>query len=159
MPAIWKSFVSTPHRIERRLAALGLALPAPKKPVANYVGCKLSGSLLFVSGLVSSTRGAAGVEVAMEEASAAAAQTMLGLLAIVKRDIGDLDRIVSVEKLNGFVRSGPDFTEQPGVIDGASELLVALWGEAGRHARTATGVAQLPFGATVQLEMVLRLGE
>jgi hypothetical protein len=82
---------------------------------------------------------------------------MLDLLAIIKRDIGDLDLIVSIEQLRGFVRSSPTFTEQPQVIDGASDLLVALYGEAGRHARTATGAAQLPFGAAVQLDMVVKL--
>ncbi|NNE98139.1 MAG: RidA family protein [Pyrinomonadaceae bacterium] len=78
-------------------------------------------------------------------------------MAIVKNEIGDLDQISSIEKMVGFVRSAPTFTEQPKVIDGASDLLVALWGEDGRHARTATGVAQLPFGAAVQLELIMRM--
>jgi enamine deaminase RidA (YjgF/YER057c/UK114 family) len=82
---------------------------------------------------------------------------MLDLLAIIKQDIGDLDRIVSVERLHGFVRSAPTFIAQPEVIDGASDLLVELLGPAGRHARTATGVNQLPFGAAVQLDLILRL--
>jgi len=82
---------------------------------------------------------------------------MLDLLAIIKQDIGDLDAIVSIDQLRGFVRSSATFTEQPRVIDGASDLLVALYGDAGRHARTATGAAQLPFGAAVQLDMVVRL--
>jgi len=82
---------------------------------------------------------------------------MLDILAIIKADIGDLDSIVSIEKLQGFVRSASDFVEQPTVIDGASELLVDLWGEDGRHARTATGAAQLPFGAAVQLDLIVRL--
>ena len=146
-------------RIDKRLAELRLELPAPKKPVANYVGCKQSGNLLFVSALVSATRGAAGVEVDLEGARAAAASTVLGLLSIVRHHIGDLDRIEGVEKMNGFVRSGPEFTQHPTVIDGASEVLIDVFGEAGRHARTATGVAQLPFGATVQLEMVLKVTE
>jgi len=144
-------------KIERRLLELKVSLPPPKEPVANYVGCKQSGPLLFVSGLVSQTRGAAGSDVDVAAGAAAAESTLLGMLAIVRQHIGDLDRIESVEKLNGFVRSGPEFTEQPAVIDGASNMLVAIFGAAGRHARTATGVAQLPFGATVQLEMVVRL--
>lgn len=82
---------------------------------------------------------------------------MLELLAGVNADLGSLDHVGSVEQMRGFVRSAPDFTEQPAVIDGASDLLIALFGEAGRHARTATGVAQLPFGAAVQLEMILGL--
>ena len=82
---------------------------------------------------------------------------MVALLSIIKDEIGDLDHIVSVEKLSGFVRSAPDFIRQPQVIDGASDLLIDIFGEAGRHARTATGTNQLPFGAAIQLDMVLRL--
>ena len=142
---------------EERLRALGLALPAPKAPVANYLGSKRSGDLLFVSGRVSQLRGEVGSEITLADAKTAARDAMLDLLAIVKQDIGDLDRIVSVEQVRGFVRSAPSFTEQPYVIDGASDLLIALFGEQGRHARTATGAAQLPFGAAVQLDMVVRL--
>ena len=93
------------------------------------------------------------------EAQVAAKSALLDILAIIKSEIGDLDKIVGVEKLVGFVRSAPSFTEQPQVIDGASDLLIELLGEDGRHARTATGVAQLPFGAAVQLEMILRMAE
>lgn len=143
--------------VEDRLRALGLVLPGPKPPVANYLGTKQSGALLFVSGRVSQLRGEVGTEVLTEDAKIAARDAMLDLLAIVKQDIRDLDRIVSVEQVRGFVRSAPTFTEQPRVIDGASELLVALYGDAGRHARTATGAAQLPYGAAVQLDMVVRL--
>ena len=142
---------------ERELRALALELPVPKTPVANYVGTKRSGDLLFVSGRVSQVRGEVGTDLDTAAARTAARDAMLDILAIIKQDIQDLDRIESVEKLNGFVRSSADFTEQPLVIDGASDLLVALWGEAGRHARTATGVAQLPFGAAVQLELIVRL--
>ena len=144
-------------RIERRLADLGLALPPPKAPVANDLGSKRSGDLLFVSGRVSQTRGEVGTDLDLGAAKAAARDALLDILAIVKHDIGDLDRIVSVERMQGFVRSAPTFTAQPQVIDGASDLLVALLGEDGRHARTATGAAQLPFGAAVQLDLVLRL--
>ena len=132
-------------------------MPAPKAPVANYLGSKRSGDLLFVSGRVSQLRGEVGSEITLADAKTAARDAMLDLLAIVKQDIGDLDRIVSVEQVRGFVRSAPSFTEQPYVIDGASDLLIALLGEPGRHARTATGAAQLPFGAAVQLDMVVRL--
>jgi enamine deaminase RidA (YjgF/YER057c/UK114 family) len=150
----WTGRVS---RVEERLAAMGLALGPPKAPVANYLGSKLSGELLFVSGRVSALRGEVGSEVDVDQARQAARDTVLDLLAIIKQDIGDLDRIVSVERMQGFVRSAPGFTEQPQVLDGASDLLVSLFGEAGRHARTATGAAQLPFGAAVQLDLVLRL--
>jgi enamine deaminase RidA (YjgF/YER057c/UK114 family) len=145
--------------VESRLRSLGLTLPPPKVPVANYLGTKQSGDLLFVSGRVSQRRGEVGSELTLEEAKTAARDAMLDLLAIVKQDIGDLDRIVSVEQVRGFVRSAPSFMQQPLVIDGASELLIALFGENGRHARTATGAAQLPFGAAVQLDMVLRVAD
>ncbi len=143
--------------VERKLKALGEELPHAKTPVANYLGCKRSGDILYVSGRVSRIQGEVGSEIDLAEARGAAKGALLDLLAIVKSEIGDLDRIASVEKLRGFVRSAPTFTEQPKVIDGASDLLIDLFGEHGRHARTATGVAQLPFGAAVQLDMVLRL--
>jgi len=146
-------------RIEARLQELGLALPAPKPPVANYLGTKRSGALLFVAGRVSALRGVVGAGVGLQDAQIAARDTVLDLLAIVRADIGDLDAIVAIEMLRGFVRSAPDFGDQPRVIDGASDLLVALWGEAGRHARTATGVNALPSGAAVQLEFVARLAD
>jgi enamine deaminase RidA (YjgF/YER057c/UK114 family) len=143
--------------IEDRLIAFGLALPPAKAPVANYLGTKRSGDLLFVSGRVSQLRGEVGSEVTAADARLAARDTVLDLLAIIKQDVGDLDRIASIDFVRGFVRSAASFTEQPRVIDGASDLLVALFGDEGRHARTATGAAQLPFGAAVQLDMVVRL--
>ena len=145
------------NRIENKLQALGESLPQAKKAVANYIGCKRSGDILYVSGRVSLTCGEVGTDINVQEAQIAAKEALLDILAIVKEDIGDLDKIIGVEKMIGFVRSAPSFTEQPKVIDGASDLLVELFGESGRHARTATGVAQLPFGATVQLEMILKL--
>ena len=143
--------------IETRLASFGLSLPAAKAPVANYIGTKRSGDLLFVSGRVSQLRGEVGTEVTAADARLAARDTVLDLLAIIKQDIADLDRIASIDFVRGFVRSASTFTDQPRVIDGASDLLVALFGDEGRHARTATGAAQLPFGACVQLDMVVRL--
>lgn len=145
------------NRIETQLKALGLELAPPKAPVANYLGAKRNGNLLFVSGRVSQLRGEVGTTITRDEAKMAARDTVLLLLSIVKEVIGNLDLIVSVEKLHGFVRSAATFTEQPLVIDGASDLLIELFGENGRHARTATGVNQLPFGAAVQLEMILSL--
>jgi len=144
--------------IDARLEELGIELPPAKTPVANYLGTKRSGNLLFVSARVSQRRGEVGDDLTTAEAYQAARETMVHLLAIINADV-DLDTIESVEKMVGFVRSSPAFTEQPKVIDGASDLLVELFGERGRHARTATGVAQLPFGAAVQLELILRLRE
>lgn len=143
--------------IETRLSELGESLPPPEKAVANYLGCKQSGDLLYVSGRVSPSRGEVGTDLTTAEAKVAAKEALLDILAIVKEEIGDLDRIAGVVKMLGLVRSATSFTEQPQVIDGASNLLVALFGDEGRHARTATGVAQLPFGAAVQLELILTL--
>ena len=125
--------------------------------MANYLGCKRSGELLFVSARVSERTGEVGTQIDREEAKQAARQAALSVLSIGQGEIGDLDRVESVERMQGFVRSAPTFTEQPYVIDGASEVLIEIFGEAGRHARTATGAAQLPFGAAVQLDMVLRM--
>jgi len=144
--------------VERRLKSIGHELPPSKAPVANYLGCKRSGDLLYVSGQIGIVRGAVGSDVTVAEGQQCAHEAVLQMLRTVKDQIGDLDQIASVEKLLGFVRSAADFTEQPSVIDGASDMLIALFGEAGRHARTATGAPQLPFGASVQLEMTLRLG-
>ncbi len=144
-------------KVEQRLHALGLSLSPAKSPVANYLGTKRSGNLLFVSARVSQIRGEVGTDLDTQQAKLAAQSTMLDLLAIIKSDIGDLDRIISIEKMQGFVRSGPTFIQQPQVIDGASDLLIELYGEDGRHARTATGAAQLPYGAAIQLDMVVRI--
>jgi len=143
--------------VESRLRDLGLRLPDPKSPVANYLSTKRSGDLLFVAGRVSAARGEVGSELTLEQGRRAARDTLLALLALIRQDLGTLDTIVSVERVQGFVRSAPTFTEQPAVVDGASDLLVALFGEAGRHARTATGTNQLPFGAAVQLDLIVRL--
>ena len=144
-------------KLEERLTALGISLPDPKAPVANYLGTKQSGATLHVSARVSEQKGEVGTEVTESEAYAAARHTVLLLLAIIKADIGDLDRIVSIDQVRGYVRSSPEFVGQPGVVDGASDLLVEIFGDSGRHARTATGSPQLPSGASVQLEMTVTL--
>ena len=143
--------------IEKRLEELGLSLPDPKPPVGNYLGSKKSGELLFASGRVSDCIGAVDAEVTLEKAKEAARNTVLTILAIIKQDIKDLDLIAGVLKVTGFIRSSANFTEHPKVIDGASDLLFELFKENGRHARTATGVAQLPFGASVQLDIIFVL--
>ena len=143
--------------VEKRLEELGLSLPGPKPPVGNYLGSKQIGELLFASGRVSDCIGEVGTEVTLEKAKEAARNTVLTILAIIKQDIKDLDLIAGVLKVTGFVRSSVRFIEQPKVIDGASDLLIKLFNENGRHARTATGVAQLPFGASVQLDIVFQL--
>lgn len=143
--------------IENKLNKLGLSLRKPKLPVGNYVDCKRAGDLLFVSGRVSELSGEVGKDVTISEAKEAARDTVLLILSLIKKHITDLDTILGVVKLQGFIRSSENFTEQPKVLDGASDLLIELFGENGRHARTATGVSQLPFGAAVQLDMILIL--
>jgi len=143
--------------VEKRLQEVGLSLPGPKPPVGNYLGSKKIGELLFASGRVSDCIGQVGTEVTIERAKEAARNTVLTILAIIKEDIGDLDLITGVFKVTGFIRSSANFTEHPKVIDGASDLLIELFKENGRHARTATGVAQLPFGASVQLDIIFQV--
>ncbi len=144
-------------RIEPRLKELGLNLTEAKPPVGNYLGSKQIGEILFASARVSDQKGEVGTEVTEQEAKDAARDTVLTILAIIKKDIKDLDLISGVLKVTGFIRSSSAFTNQPKVLDGASDLLIELFGEAGRHARTATGVAQLPFGASVQLEITFQI--
>ncbi|MBP8113948.1 MAG: RidA family protein [Chitinophagaceae bacterium] len=144
-------------RVEKIIEELGLSLPGLKPPVGNYLGSKRVGEMLFAAGRVSDCIGEVGTDITVEEAAKAAQQTVLAILAIIREDIKDLDLVAGVIKLTGFVRSSPGFTEQPKVIDGASDLLIKLFNENGRHARTATGVAQLPFGASVQLDIIFQM--
>lgn len=140
------------------LEAMGLKLDKPKAPTGNYLGSKQSGHLLYASGRVSTLKGIVGDTVDPVAAKLAARDTVLLILAIVQEDIGSLDRIAGVIKLQGFIRCARHFEALPAVLDGASELLIALWGEQwGRHARTATGVFQLPFGAAIQLDIVFEM--
>jgi enamine deaminase RidA (YjgF/YER057c/UK114 family) len=145
--------------IEDRLEKLGLKLELPKPPVGNYIGCKRAGELLYASGRVSELKGEVGTDVTLEQAKEAARDTVLIILSIIKNEIKDLDLLSGVIKLQGFIRSSPAFTRQPAVLDGASDLLIELLGENGRHARTATGVAQLPFGASVQLDIIFSINK
>jgi len=143
--------------IENKLNNLGIRLEQPKAPVANYLGSKRMGDILFVSGRKSELTGEVGSDVSEEQAKKAARDTVVLILSIIKNDIKDLDLIEGVVKLQGFIRSSESFTRHPQVLDGASELLIDLFGDNGRHARTATGVAQLPYGASIQLDMILKL--
>ena len=143
--------------VEDKLRQLGLQLNPPKPSVANYLGCKRFADLLFVSGRVSELTGEVGTDVTEQDARVAARDTILLILSIIKKEIENLDLIVGVIKVHGFVRSSPNFTRQPYVLDGASDLLVELFGTNGQHARTATGVNQLPFGAVIQIDLILQL--
>jgi enamine deaminase RidA (YjgF/YER057c/UK114 family) len=147
--------------VEARLAELGLALPEPAAPVAAYVPAveasgllHVSGQLPFVAGAL--VRGRLGEEVTLEQGLAAARACGLMLVAQIKAALGgDLARVERVVKLGAFVSSAPGFTDQPKVANGASELMVALFGEAGRHARSAVGVPVLPLGAAVEVDAIV----
>ena len=143
--------------IESKLKSLGFTLGTPKPPVANYLGSKRVGDLLFVSGRKSELTGRVGENVTEEQAKKAAENTIVLILAIIKNDIADLDLIEEVIKIRGFINSSSKFNRLPQVLDGASDLLIALFGENGHHARTATGAGQLPYDATIQIDMVLKL--
>jgi enamine deaminase RidA (YjgF/YER057c/UK114 family) len=149
--------------VEERLAELGLTLPEVAKPAGAYVPALVSGNLVFTAGQLPSTGGVlpatgkVGAEVAPEAAKEYAAVCVLNGLAAAKGVIGSLDRIVQVVKVVGFVASDPAFTGQPGVINGASELLGAIFGPAGAHARSAVGVAVLPLDSPVEVEFVFQI--
>jgi len=145
--------------IEQKLAGLGITLPAVPAPIANYVGTVGTGSLLIVSGqlclgadgkLVAT--GKLGGSVGIEQGRQAARACAINLIAQVKAAVGDLDRVARVVRLGGFIASTPDFLEGPKVMNGASDLVVEVFGDRGRHARTTVGVAVLPLDAAVEVE-------
>lgn len=151
---------------EQKLEALGLSLPPIPQPLANYVPLVRTGNLLFVSGhgpgvvedgKLSFIQGKLGKDLDVEQGYDAARQVMLNILQSLKQELGDLDKVQRVVKLLGFVNCTPDFPDQPKVINGASDLLVELFGERGRHARSAVGMQQLPFGIAVEIEMVVEV--
>jgi enamine deaminase RidA (YjgF/YER057c/UK114 family) len=148
---------------EEKLTELGLKLPEVAAPVAAYIPVLRSGNLVYTSGQLPMVDGAlpmigkVGAEVSPEDAKALAQRCLLNALAAVKSEIGDLAKVKRVVKVVGFVASAPDFTGQPGVINGASELFGAVFGEAGRHARSAVGVAVLPLDAPVEVELTVEV--
>jgi enamine deaminase RidA (YjgF/YER057c/UK114 family) len=149
---------------EERLEQLGVTLPAPTAPVAAYVPCVRTGNLVYVSGQVPlvdgkpSHLGRLGAEVGLEEGAAAARTCAVNLLAALKAELGELSRVRRVVKVTVFVASEPGFTDQPKVANGASELLGEVFGEAGRHARAAVGVAALPLGVPVEVDAIAEVG-
>ena len=154
-----------PAAPEQKLAALGLKLPAPASVIANYVPAVRSGRLVFLAGQI--PRGADGKIIAgkvgrdfSETQAAEAARTCaLQLLAALKAEIGDLAKVSRIVRVGGFVNCTEEFTAQPKVVNGASDLLVAVFGEKGRHARAAVGVHSLPGGAPVEVELVAEVAE
>ena len=150
-------------RIEARLAELGVTLPAAPAPAANYVPWVRTGDLVHVSGQISNgpdgwIKGKLGADMDIPAGAAAARSCAISLLAQVKAACdGDLDRLVRVVKLTAFVNSAPDFGDQPKVVNGASDFLVEVLGDAGRHARSAVGAANLPFGVAVEIEGIFQI--
>jgi enamine deaminase RidA (YjgF/YER057c/UK114 family) len=148
---------------ESKLKALGLQLPLPPQPVATYIPAVRVGELLFLSGVLPmrdgqlAFTGKLGRDLTAEEGMEAAKLSLLNALAIAKQELGSLDRISRVVKVVGYVASAEGFVQQPQVLNGASDLLVAVFGEAGRHARVAVGAAELPRRAPVEIEMILSI--
>ncbi len=148
-------------KVEQTLEGMGLTLPEITSGAGSFIPAVQTGNLLFVSGNTGARlydyRGKLGQDVTLEQGYEASKCAMLGCLAAARSVIGDLDRIERVVKLLGFVNAGEGFTDTPKVINGASDLLIALYGEAGRHARSAIGVAALPGNAPVEVEMVVQV--
>jgi enamine deaminase RidA (YjgF/YER057c/UK114 family) len=151
------------NAVETRLAELGLTLPDAPAPAANYVPYVISGNLVFVSGQVCMTAdgfitGKIGADLSVEEGAAAAKLCALSLLAQVKAACGgDLSRLKRVVKLTGFVNSTPEFGDQPKVVNGASDTLVEILGDAGRHSRSAVSAGALPFNVAVEIEGIFEI--
>jgi enamine deaminase RidA (YjgF/YER057c/UK114 family) len=149
---------ASPAGAEARLVALGLELPPLRSAAGNYVGAARTGSLLFLSGSGDDAwTGRVGDDLTLDQGARAARACTLNLLAQARAALGSLDRVVRVVKVLGFVACTEDFKGQPGVMNGASDLLVEVFGERGRHARSAIGVQALPLGLAVEVEMVLEV--
>lgn len=150
-------------KIEARLAELGIQLPAPVPPVATYVPFVRTGNVVHISGQVSTDasggiKGVVGVETDFETAVKGARLCAINLFAQMKAACdGDLDRVVRVVKLGGFVQAGPDFFDIPKVVNGCSDLMVEVFGDAGRHARSAVGVYRLPLNFSVEIDAVVEV--
>ena len=149
--------------IEERILQLGVSLPEAPKPVATYVPACLAGDLLFVSGVLPvqngtlALTGKLGQELRVEQGYEAAQIAVLNALAIVRQELGTLDRVKQVVRMTGHVASASGFSEQPAVINGASDFLVKVFGEKGRHARLALGAAELPLHAPIELELIFQV--
>lgn len=143
--------------IESKLAELGITLPDAPAPAANYVPYVISGNMLFVSGQISALKGRLGDDLAVDQGAEAARGCGLSLLAQAKAALGSLDRVARVVKLGGFVNSTADFTDQPEVINGCSNLMVEVFGDKGRHARAAVSAPALPRGVAVEIEAIFEI--
>mgnify|MGYP003470556990 FL=1 len=145
---------------ESQLEKLGIELGTPRSAVGNYVGCVRTGNLIFTSGQgVDQYHGKLGEDLTVEEGYAASRQSMINLITVLKHELGDLSKVKRVVKILGMVNSAPDFTQQPKVMNGASDLLVEVFGEKGKHARSAVGMAQLPNNTAIEIEMIVEVEE
>lgn len=149
--------------IEKKLAEMSFVLPEPPMPVAAYVPAMQVGDILYVSGTTCYKdgqflfTGRVGQELTVEQGYLAAQQTALNILSVIKSTLGNLDYVMQIVKLNGYVNSAPGFDQQPKVINGASELLEKLYGSRGKHARTSIGVSELPSHIPVEIEMIVQV--
>ena len=150
--------------ITERLRALDISLPEAPQPLGAYIPSVKAGNLVFVSGTLPLREGKVlypgklGMEVSLEEGVAASRAALLNSLAILRQELGQLERINRIVKLGGFVASAPGFSQQPLVLNGASNLLFELFGDKGRHARSAVGVAELPLNAPVEIDLIVQFG-
>jgi enamine deaminase RidA (YjgF/YER057c/UK114 family) len=148
--------------ISERLRELGIELPAPSSPGGNYLNVVVDDGMVYVSGhgpIDGDTvvTGKVGADLTLEQGREAARLTGLSLLATLQEELGDLDRIARIVRIFGMVNVAPGFDQTPAVINGCSDLLVEVFGDAGRHARSAVGLAELPFGIAVEVELTARL--
>ena len=148
---------------ERRLTELGLALPAPPKPVATYIPAVLAGDLLFLSGVIPfregklAFEGKLGRDLTVEQGYEAAGIALLNALAIVRHELGTLDRVKQIVRMTGHVASADGFVQHPAVINGASDLLVKIFCDAGHHERVALGAAELPLNAPIEIVLIVQV--
>ncbi len=151
------------ENVQSRLAALGITLPTPPLPQANYIPGVRSGGLVFVSGQVSIVPGGkqylgkVGGAVSIEQGREAARVCAINILAVLQQTIGDLEKVKRVAKVVGFINCTPDFIDMPKIVNGASDLLVEVLGERGKHARSSIGVASLPLGVSVEVEAIVEV--
>ena len=152
--------------VDKRLEELGITLPEMRPPVANYVPAVRTGNLLFLSGSIpaarpdgTEVRGKLGAGLSVEEGYEAARLVGINLLAVLKTTLGDLDKVNRIVKLLSMVNCAPDFTDTPAVANGCSDLLVEVFGDKGKHARSAVGMAALPLNVPVEIEMVVEVAD
>jgi enamine deaminase RidA (YjgF/YER057c/UK114 family) len=156
--------MESPVSFEHRLKQLGIELPSAPKPVANYIPAVQAGDLLFLSGVIPfrdgimAMTGKLGRDLSVEQGQEAARIALLNALAIMRQELGTLDKVKKVVRMVGHVASAEGFVQHPSVINGASDLLVQIFGDVGRHARVALGAAELPMNAPIELELIVQVG-